>query len=323
MLRAWLAPRAPQGAPRVALGTMNFGGRTPESEALKTLAMAVERGVTLLDTANIYAGGESERIVGKFLAGHRGQALVATKAGLGRGPGGPEGLSAAALRSALEASLRRLGADRVDLFYLHAPDPKTPLDETLVALGALHREGKIGAWGVSNFASWQIVEMFYRCDALGVPRPAVSQVLYNALVRQLDLEYSKFRVKYGLSTTIYNPLAGGLLAGRLAPGAAPEPGSRFDKNALYQRRYLTDRMRELALELASIASDDGVSPVALAYRWLVGREVVDSVLVGPASAAHLDDALVALAAGPLPAATQRRVDDAWLRWSGTDASYAR
>jgi aryl-alcohol dehydrogenase-like predicted oxidoreductase len=301
---------------------MNFGGRTPEPEALRLLDRALERGITLLDTANLYTGGASERIVGKALRGKRDRALVATKAGLDRVGGRPEGLAPAALRASLEGSLRRLRLEHVDLFYLHAPDHQTPPQEIAAALGALLQEGKIRAWGVSNFASWQTLELIHACEQAGTPRPLIAQMLYNPLLRQLDLEYARFRARYRLHTTVYNPLAGGLLSGRYGLDSAVAPGSRFDKNALYQRRYFSPRMLALVEELHTIAREAGLPLVQLSYRWLVGRELVDSVLVGPATEAHLIDALEALQGG-LDAGVQARVDEAYARWSGTDASYAR
>lgn len=321
-LAAWCALRAPDQAPRIALGTMNFGARTPEPEARRIIDLALDRGVTLLDTANIYAGGASERIVGRAVAGKRDRVLLATKAGLGRSGGRVEGISPGALRASLEASLGRLGTDHVDLFYLHAPDHLTPVEETVGALGALVREGKIRAWGVSNFASWQVLEMIHLCDQGAAPRPLLSQVLYNPIVRQIEVEYARFRAKYALHTTIYNPLAGGLLSGRYGRESVIEAGSRFDKNALYQRRYWSPRMLEMVEELHTIARAASMTLVGLSYRWLVGRGVVDSVLVGPGTEGHLTDALEGLAA-PLPGEVAAQVDEAVARWTGTDASYAR
>ena len=322
VLAGWCALRSPPAPPRIALGTMNFGGRTPEPEARRIIDRALDGGITLLDTANLYTNGASEQIVGRALAGKRDRALIATKAGLNRVGGRVEGISAQALRSSLEGSLRRLGVDHVDLFYLHAPDHRTPPEETVGALGALVREGKIRAWGVSNFASWQVLELLHLCDQGAAPRPLVAQMLYNPLIRQLDLEFARFRSKYRLHTTVYNPLAGGLLSGRYSPDSAIAPGSRFDRNALYQRRYWSPRMLDIVGELHTIAGAAGLSLVALAYRWLLGREVVDSVLVGPGTEQHLADAVEALRE-PLPEELARQVDEAVGRWSGTDASYAR
>jgi len=207
----YLRPRDAETAP-LALGCMNFGQRTGAEQALAIIDRALGEGVRLLDTANVYCRGESERIVGRALRGRRDRVLVASKVGLDRVGRRPEGLSPATVVAACEASLKRLGTDWLDLYYLHAPDPETPLEQTLAALGELLAAGRIRQWGVSNHASWQVLELQHLAAQLGLPGPAVAQQLYNPLVRQLDLEYFRFAARYGLHTTIYNPLAGGLLS---------------------------------------------------------------------------------------------------------------
>lgn len=310
-------PRASSSRPAVVLGCMNFGRRTPEPEAKKIIARALERGVTLFDTANAYNDGESERIVGRALRGH--DVHLATKVGSWK----REGLSAARVAAACDESLQRLGRDHIDLYYLHVPDPSTPIEVTLDAFGTLLGSGKITRIGVSNYASWQVLEMFQHCDRAGLARPVVSQQLYNLLIRQLDLEYLRFAARYALHTTVYNPLAGGLLA-RTGDEitAAPTRGSRFDKNALYQRRYLSDVFFEATRAYAALAQELGLDLVTLAYAWLAQRPGVDSILVGPGSVAHLDDALDAVAT-PLPSQAVEAIDAIHRDLVGTDASYAR
>ncbi len=238
----WLEPR-PAGAPvGIVCGTMNFGKRTPEDEAHRIVARALERGVTLFDTANAY--GDSELILGRALRGRRG-ARIASKVGSRPAGGAREGLEAEVVLRACDESLQRLGVDRIDLYYLHWPDMRTPLEETLSALQKLIQAGKIAHWGVSNYASWQLVDMERICARTGLPRPTTAQQIYNLLVRQLDVEYWAFARQHPLHTTVYNPLAGGLLAGR-ALRSEPPKGSRFDGNKMYQRRYLSDRFFELA-----------------------------------------------------------------------------
>ncbi|SES82409.1 aldo/keto reductase [Stigmatella erecta] len=323
-LASWLAPR-PEGAPRpavLALGTMNFGARTPAAEAHRIVHQAQERGILWFDTANAYGTGESERILGQALKGRRAQVGIATKAGLARVQGKPEGLAAPTVERALEQSLERLGTDAVDLFYLHQPDPAVPLEETLGAVERLLRAGKARHWGVSNFAAWQVLELNTRCDARGMPRPAVSQVMYNLLVRQIELEYLPFTRRYPVHTTVYNPLAGGVLTGRYVPGAAPPRGSRLGTNRLYQNRYGSERLLAQVEALRAVASDEGLTLVELAYAWLLGRPGVDSVLVGPGSVEHLDAALEAQTRSLSPD-TRARVEDLLQGFTGTDARYAR
>jgi aryl-alcohol dehydrogenase-like predicted oxidoreductase len=301
---------------------MNFGARTPAPEARRIVDRALERGVRFFDTANMYGNGESERILGQALQGRRAQVGVATKVGLARVQGRPEGLSASRVERALEESLERLGTDFVDLFYLHQPDPTTPIEETLEAVGRLLRAGKARHWGVSNFAAWQILELDTLCDARGIPRPAVSQVLYNLLVRQIELEYLPFTRRYPVHTTVYNPLAGGVLTGRYTRGAAPPPGSRLITHRLYQARYGSDRQLEQVEALSAVAQVEGVELVTLAYAWLAGRPGVDSLLVGAGSVEHLEAAIEASARTLSPEALAR-IEELHRTALGTDARYAR
>jgi aryl-alcohol dehydrogenase-like predicted oxidoreductase len=331
-LAPWCVPRSSPGAPALlALGTMNFGKRTPEADARRIIDRALDQGVVLLDTANAYVDGESERIVGRALRGRRDAALVATKvgllrfggelSGLIRVGGRAEGLSRARILQACDESLERLGTEYIDVYYLHAPDRETPIEESLSGVAELLRAGKIRGWAVSNFASWQVLEMLGWCDREGMARPIMAQQMYNLLVRQLDVEYLAFAAKYRLATTVYNPLAGGLLAGRHAPGEPPA-GSRFDANPMYQRRYWTERLHAQVEDYRALAAALGMSLVTLAYAWLASRPGVDSILVGPGTVAHLDDALAATALR-LDAETLRRIDDLHRTHQGTDATYAR
>jgi len=324
-LARWLGPR-PSGpdAPLavVALGTMNFGARTPAPEAARLMARALERGVLFFDTANSYGNGEAERLLGQALRGRRVEVGVATKVGLARIRGKPEGLSGGQVVRALEDSLKRLGTEYVDVLYLHAPDPSTPLEETLEAVHGLVRAGKVRHWGVSNHAAWQLLELNGLSEARGLPRPALSQVLYNLLVRQVEVEYLPFTRRHPLHTTVYNPLAGGLLSGRHVAGAPIPAGSRFDGNRLYQRRYWSERLFELAGRFTAVAEAAGLSLLELSYAWLAGRPGVDSVLVGPGTVEHLDAALDACARR-LPPEVVAKADDVYREWLGTDATYAR
>jgi aryl-alcohol dehydrogenase-like predicted oxidoreductase len=314
----WLE-RRPAGAPvGIVCGTMNFGKRTSEEEAHRIVARALERGVTLFDTANAY--GESELILGRALRGRRG-ARIASKVGARMVDGRPEGLRADLVLRSCDETLRRLGVERIDLYYLHRPDMRTPLEETLGAVQKLLEAGKIAHWGVSNYASWQIVEMEQICARTGLPRPTTAQQMYNLLIRQLDIEYFAFAKRHPIHTTVYNPLAGGLLAGR-ALRVAPPKRSRFDANAMYQRRYLSDRFFELVEAYSGLARDAGLPPVQLAYGWLAARPEVDSVLLGPGDSSQLDAGIDACAK-PLGADLCARVDDIHRAFSGTDAYYAR
>jgi aryl-alcohol dehydrogenase-like predicted oxidoreductase len=317
----WLRPRAAADAPVLAVGTMNFGRRTPEPEAARIVARAMERGLTFFDTANVYGDGESERILGRALRGKRSACLVATKVGLAGIPAKREGLAAAAIEKAIDLSLTRLGVEYVDVYYLHAPDPVVPIEETVDAIKRILDAGKARAWGVSNYASWQILEMMRLADERGMPKPMLSQVIYNVLIRQIEVEYTRFTARYPIHTTIYNPLAGGLLSGKHTKEGVT-PGSRFDKNRMYMRRYWTDRSFEHVQALAAVAKGEGTDLVGLAYAWIASRSGVDSILVGPADVAQLDAAIEG-SKRTLSAAALANIDDLSYAFAGTDAKYAR
>jgi aryl-alcohol dehydrogenase-like predicted oxidoreductase len=319
----WLRPRrkGDEGGPPLAIGTMNFGRRTPAAESERIVARAIDRGLTFFDTANVYNQGESERILGRALEGKRSACLVATKVGLWGIPGLREGLSRTAILGAIDASLARLRTDRIDVYYLHAPDPAAPIEETLDAMKTVLESGKARAWGVSNYASWQILEIFRLSDERGMPRPILSQVIYNLLIRQVEVEYTSFAARYPIHTTVYNPLAGGLLSGKHVEESVT-PGSRFDKNTMYRRRYWTSRFFEYVAVLGEVAREEGMSLVDLAYAWVAGRAGVDSILVGPADVAQLD-AAIAGCEKSLSDRARKKLDELSYAFAGTDAKYAR
>ncbi|MGH7293359.1 MAG: aldo/keto reductase [Polyangiaceae bacterium] len=318
-----MLPRRTAGEPpSLALGTMNFGKRTTAAESERIVRRALERGIQVFDTANAYAEGESERILGRALGPDRGRVVVATKVGFGRVAGQLEGLEPDVLERSLAASLGRLGTERVDVYYLHVPDHRTPIERTLDGMKALVDSGRVGGWGVSNFAAWQILEMNGLAAARGLAPPVISQVLYNALHRQLEVEYFAFARRHPIHTTVFNPLAGGLLAGTHRFDDEPPKGTRFDSNAFYRRRYWTRPMFDRVEQLREVARAEGLTMVQLAYAWVASRAEVDSVLVGPASVEQLDDALDAVGR-VLTAGALARVDELWRVWSGTDTNYVR
>lgn len=310
----YLDPR-PEGSPvALVVGTMNFGKRTPEAESKQIVDRALERGLDFFDTANGYNAGESERVLGRALKGK--QARIATKVGIGGNMSAPEGLAPERIAKSIDESLQRLQTDRVELYYFHMPDSSRPVEEAARAMEKAIAAGKARHFGVSNHASWQILEL------QPLLKPRVSQVLYNLLVRQIEVEYFRFARKYGVHTTVYNPLAGGLLAGKLKREDKLQPGSRFDKNAAYQKRYLSDRFFDLADAFARLAAEAGRTPVELAYQWVAARPGVDSILLGPATVEQLDAAIEAVAK-PLPREVIAKADELYRAFQGTDAVYAR
>lgn len=322
LLETVLKARLPGETAKPFLGAMNFGKRTTETESKAILKRALELGILHIDTANAYGEGVSETIVGEALKGIREKVTIATKCGFGRVGGKPEGLSRARIREAIDGSLSRLGTDWVDVYYLHVPDHDTPIDETLDAVADLLESKKILAWGVSNYAAWQVLEMIQKADARKMARPVIAQQLYNVLLRQLDVEYLPFARRYAVHTTVYNPLAGGLLSGKHARDGSTQGGSRFDKNRLYQGRYFTDAMFDRVDALTALARAEHMSLLELSYAWLAGAPGVDSILLGPASVQQLEEGVSACARGLSPE-VRGLVDARYRMWLGTDTYYVR
>ncbi|NRD25034.1 aldo/keto reductase [Frigoribacterium sp. VKM Ac-2836] len=312
--------------PRLVLGTMTFGDTVDEATAGRMLDIARDAGVTWIDTANAYVGGATESMLGRLLAGRRDEVVLASKAGMPHADaGGLPPLSAEALRASVEASLRRLGTDRLDLFYLHQPDRLTPLDETLSTVAALVAEGKLLSLGVSNHAAWQIGDVERVAEAVGAPRPVVAQQLCNLVARRLDDEYLEFATVHGLETMVYNPLGGGLLTGRHRFDETPT-GGRFGDSALaemYTKRYWDAGLFAAVDRLSGIAAEAGVTLVELALRWVAYRPQVGSVLLGGSRPEQLTANVAAIADGPLPDEVLTACDEVGRSLRGPMPPYAR
>lgn len=311
---------------RPVLGTMTFGDTVTADVAAQMVDAALAAGITHIDTANGYAGGEAERILADVLRGRRDQVTVATKAGIphpdadGKAPLSPVGL-----RASVEGSLRRLDTERVDLFYLHQPDRATPLHETLSTVAQLVDEGKIGALGVSNYAAWQIAEINHLADQVGAPRPVVAQQVYNLLARRIEDEYAEFAAVTGLITMVYNPLGGGLLTGRHSFDADPAEGRFGDSRlaAMYKQRYWNTTVFDALSQLAVLADKAGLPMTELALRWLVSKPVAGPLLLGGSKVSHLENNIAAINAGPLDADLVAECDDIGAALRGTMPNYNR
>ncbi len=309
---------------RVVLGTMTFGGQVDEATAREMVAVAREAGATMVDTSNNYAGGESEEILGRVIAPFRDEVVLATKGGshVDQADASVAGLHRAALRAAVDGSLSRLGTDRIDVYYLHRPDPATPFEETLGALDELVREGKIRHVGQSNFAAWQVTEMIAIARREGWPEPRISQAMYNLLGRRIEAEYAACAEHHGLTTIAYNPLAGGLLTGKHRPDAEPPPGSRFSRQ-IYRDRYWHPTLFAAVERLREVSEAAGLSMVELALRWVVHRPATHAVLLGASSVEQLRANLTALSGGPLPQDVLAVCDDIWTDVGGPAPLYNR
>jgi aryl-alcohol dehydrogenase-like predicted oxidoreductase len=279
----------------VCLGTMMFGDRTGEEEARRIVDAAFDAGINFIDTADAYANGRSEEIVGAAIRGNRRRWIVATKVGnplAGKPHDG--GLSRRWMLQACDDSLGRLGTDYIDVYYLHKDDRDTPIAETVAAIGALMASGRVRYFGVSNYRGWRIAEVVSECEAQGVPPPVVCQPYYNLLNRTPEVEILPACDYYGLGVAPYSPIARGVLTGKYAGGAAPE-GSRVARRD--QRMMETEfRAESLAIaeKLAAHAAGTGRTPTQFALAWLWANEIVTSIIAGPRTLAQWQEYVAAI-----------------------------
>lgn len=300
---------------RLAFGSMTFGSgaipavyKVPEDHARELVARALDAGVNFFDTADAYAGGESERILGRALGDRRKDVVLATKVGMRTGEAlGDTGLSRRHLLASAEASLRRLGTDWIDLYIVHRFDPVTPLEETLDALDALVRRGLVRHVGYSNWAAWQAAKAIGLQERHGWARFTAAQMYYSLVGRDLEHEVLPFVQDAGVGTMIWSPLAGGFLAGKYTRESLRDAGNRlagfdflpFDKDAGFA---LVDAIRPIA-----VAHEASVAQVALA--WLLARPGVSTIVLGASKLSQLDDNLGA-AGVRLSAAEVQTLDEA-------------
>lgn len=309
---------------RVSFGTMTFGSQTEEDVARQMIDLCLDAGINFIDTANIYNKGLSETIAGKLLKGRRDKVILATKVRGKMGDAPDEsGLSPAAIRKAIDASLQRLQTDYVDLYYLHQPDYDVPIEETLAAMDELVKAGKVRYPAISNFAAWQVAEIHCIAEKNGYQPPFISQPMYNLLARAIEDEYLPFCKRYGVAVVPYNPLAGGLLTGKQSRESKPIAGSRFDGNRMYLDRYWQDDDFAAVEQLKSVARDTGKTLVELALQWVLSQEQVDSVILGASKLEQLEQNLKACAGPKLPADVLERCDAVWSRLRGVTPKYNR
>jgi aryl-alcohol dehydrogenase (NADP+) len=278
------------------LGTMMFGGPTDEATSNKIVAKARDQGVNFIDTADVYNGGKSEEVTGRAIGNRRDDWVLATKLANKMGEGANRGgLSRKWVMQACEESLKRLGTDYIDIYYLHVEDHATPLAETVRAMGDLLRQGKIRYFGVSNYRAWRVAEICNLCDRMGIDRPVVSQPYYHALYRVAEVEHLPACKNYGLGVISYSPLARGVLTGKYKPGAdAPSDtrAGRADKRMM-QTEFRTETL-EAAQKVKAYAEKRGVSPNHFAVAWVLNNRLIDGVIAGPRTEAHWDDYVKAL-----------------------------
>ncbi|HTO54767.1 MAG TPA: aldo/keto reductase [Myxococcota bacterium] len=263
----------------VGLGCNNFGMRCDLAQTRSVVGKALDLGVTLFDTADVYGGqGVSEEYLGKALEGRRNEVIVATKFGMPMGEGYRRGGSRRWIMQACENSLRRLATDYIDLYQIHFPDASTPIEETLRALDDLVRQGKVRYLGCSNFAGWQVVEAAFTARNAHLTAFVSAQNFYNLLERGVEKELVPACSAYGLGILPYFPLASGLLTGKYRRGEAPPEGTRLSVPRF--KGALTDKNFDKVEKLASFAADAGHSLLDLAIGWLASQAHVPSVIAG-------------------------------------------
>ncbi|KPV42407.1 aldo/keto reductase [Alicyclobacillus ferrooxydans] len=271
----------------LGLGTNAFGGRADKETSIRVLHHAVDSGINFIDTANIYTGTKSEEIIGEAFEGRRQGVILATKAGMKMGDGPNEsGSSRQHLMDQVEASLRRLRTDYIDLYQIHAFDPTTPLEETLRTLDDLVRSGKVRYIGASNYAAWQIMKSLSISEKYGLTKYVSVQPGYSLVDRGIERELVPFCLDQGIGIIPYFPLAGGILTGKYAGGQKPK-GSLLDLNPNFEQRMDPARM-EIGEMVVQMASDLGTTATALSLSWLMHQPAVSTVISGATREAQID-----------------------------------
>lgn len=298
---------------KIVLGTMNFGPQL-DLEASRTMVKSyLATGGRELDTAYVYNDGTTENYLGEILPEIEPSCFeIATKVH----PRITGKLDRATIMMEFSESLRRMKRDSVDLLYFHFPDGKNPIDEALETVAELHEQGKIKELGLSNYPAWQVVDIAYKCDTIGCPRPTVYQGMYNALCRNVDPELFPAIRSLGMRFYAFNPLAGGMLTGKHHHFEdAPEPG-RFARLKSYRDRYWKHSYFDAIKEIRIACEKEDVVMVEAAYRWLVNHskmrtELNDGILLGASRQEQMEQNLAAAAKGPLPESIVAAMDEAW------------
>ena len=280
----------------ICLGTMMFGVQTTETDSRRIIDKAQDAGINFIDTADAYGAGVSEEVTGRAVAGDRDWWVVATKLAnpMGKGPN-RRGLSRKWAIQAAEDSLKRLGTDYIDIYYLHKEDHDTPLEETVSAMGALIDAGKIRYFGVSNYRAWRIAEIVRLCGELGIDPPVVSQPYYNAMNRMPEVEQLPACAHFGLGVVPYSPLARGVLSGKYDPDAPPPAETRAGREDT--RMMQTEWRREslvIAQQVKAHAEARGITPGQFAVNWVLNNKLVTATIAGPRTEAQWDDYIGAL-----------------------------
>ena len=262
-------------------------------------------------------------MLGHAIKGKRDRLVIASKVffKMGEEPD-QQGLSRKAILRNIDESLQRLGTDYLDIYYFHAPDHGVPVEESLEAMQSLVKQGKVRYLASSNYAGWEVVQMLGLAKERGWHAPYISQPMYNLLARGIEQEYLPMCKEFGVSTVVYNPLAGGLLTGKHKQEKFT-PGTRFDNNKLYQDRYWHDQYFQSVEQLRKVAKSAGRSPVSLALNWLLHHTASDCIILGASRLEQLNENLATIDDGPLSDGVLKACDEVWRNLRGPLPVYNR
>lgn len=274
-------------------GTMSFGGDASEEESARLYRATRDAGINFYDCANVYSNGRSEEILGGLMAADRDNLVITTKVAskAGEDPNAG-GASRRHIMMSVEQSLKRLKTDRVEILFMHRFDPQVPLEETLRALENLVASGKVLYIGASNYAAWQLSKSLGISERHGWPRFDVIQPMYNLVKRQAEVEILPLALEENVAVVNYNPVGGGLLAGKYGPGMRPDMGRLVD-NKEYSKRYSADWIFDTAAAFTEFARNLGVHPVTLAVAWTATHEAITTPIIGARNVGQLEASLAA------------------------------
>ncbi len=315
---------------RLCLGTMTFGLQCDERQSFSILDAAAEGGIDFLDTADVYplggdhkTAGKTEEIIGRWLKGKRHDFVLATKCVGQMGPKPwDQGMSRKHILDAIEASLKRLQTDYVDLYQLHGFDASTPIDEALAALDTVVTSGKARYVGVSNWMAYRVARALGRSELKGLARIDSVQPRYNLLFRTFERDLLPLCEEEGIAVIPYNPLAGGLLTGKHDRAGSPEQGTRFTvgrAGAMYQTRYWHDREFDTIDSLKKLARDADMSLTTMSVRWVMSNKAITAPIIGASKPDQLKDNLAAGEKGALPSDLKAKLDELTHAWRAVDA----
>ncbi|WP_417784667.1 aldo/keto reductase [Tenacibaculum sp.] len=276
----------------LCLGTMTFGGEADEATSKAIYHAAKDKGINFFDTANIYNNGTSEKILGKLIHEHRDEVVIATKAYFPTGEGvNDKGLGRGHLIKALDDSLKRLNTDYIDVYYAHAFDENTPLEETLATFDNFVKQGKVRYLGLSNFAAWQVMKAIAVTQQNNYTPISVIQPMYNLVKRQCESELLPMALSEGLGVASYSPLGGGLLTGKYKTG---KKEGRFAESTMYQKRYNDEITYKTVDSYVDFANQNNLNPVSLAIAWVKAHKAITAPLIGARNLEQLKPALASL-----------------------------